>query len=64
VAFHDDALPLSHGGAACLYQLQDAARNAGEVYVYIGDDGRVYHDGGFTPPAPTLDSVKMAEVRS
>ena len=61
VTFHDDALPLQHGGAACLYRLQDAARKAGEAWVYLGDDGRVYPDGGFVPPAAPA-AVATAEA--
>lgn len=44
-------------------RLSDAARKAGEVYVYLGDDGRVYHDGGFTPPAAASGANATAEVR-
>lgn len=44
-------------------KLSEAAHAAGEVYVYLGDDGRVYHDGGFTPPAAASGANATAEVR-
>ncbi len=43
-------------------RLSRAARKAGEVYVYIGDDGRVYHDGGFSPPTSSPGASATAEA--
>lgn len=42
-------------------RLSTAAKAAGEVYVYLGNDGRVYHDGGFAPPAASA-AVATAEA--